>query len=353
MTQRSIGWIFLLATAWLSGSVGCASSDGPDALDGLSVRLDDFEATRVRSREIHLATLRARRDAVVLEREQGTADWADDDRRWIANVPMLAEFGDDDQQQTRADRRSTSNGRRASARNPLPGFWETVGRDLRDLPGVFWEDNKTVFTSKSNLVILGLTYGASLAMQETGPDDSVEDSFREHSSFKGDFRAAFGIAGNPGTHFGLAGLWYLVGQQTQDEKTYTVATKLFRTLTVTGVATLLGQAVTWDKSPNGEWGAFPSGHASSSFAFASVMHREYGLQVGAPLYILSTLVAWGRLEDGEHYLSDVVMGSVMGLVIGHTIAGDGEPISLFGGEIKPFVDPASRSTGLAWVKHFR
>jgi len=40
-------------------------------------------------------------------------------------------------------------------------------------------------------------------------------------------------------------------------------------------------------------------------------------------------------------------------MVGHTIAGDGEPITLFGGQIRPYADPASGSTGIAWVKPIR
>ncbi len=242
---------------------------------------------------------------------------------------------------------------RGTSRMPLPGFWETVDRDFRDWPSVFWQDTKDVFTNRQNLVVLGLTYGASLSLQKTGPDDTTEDSLRSHSGFSHEFRDVLAAAGNPGTHFGLAGLWYLVGQQRQDEKTYTVGTKLFRALAVTGTATLLGQAASWDEGPNGESGTFPSGHTASSFAFASVMHHEYGPVAGVPLYVLSGLVGYSRLEDHEHYLSDVVMGGVLGLVVGHTIANDGEPPKLFGGEIMPYADPYSGSTGIAWVKRFK
>ena len=236
---------------------------------------------------------------------------------------------------------------------PLPGFWETLKRDVREMPGELWADTKAVYTSPTSLAILGLTYGGSLALQQTGPDDTVEDSFRGgHRTFKDDWRDAFGAAGNPGTHFALAGLWYLIGQQSQDEKTYEVGKTLFSALIVNGLSTLAGQAATWDDGPNGEWGAFPSGHTSSSFTFASVMHEAYGPWVGAPLYALSVLVAYERLESNEHYLSDVVMGGVMGLVIGHTVAGEHE-FELFGGEVVPYVDPYSQTSGLAWVKHFK
>lgn len=240
----------------------------------------------------------------------------------------------------------------APGHQPLPGFWQTVSRDLAGWPAVFWEDTKAVYTHPQNLLILGGAYGASLAIQETGPDDTVEASFRDrhHRTFKPDVLDGIGVLGNPGTHFGLAGLWYLAGQQAQDERTYTVGTKLFRALAVTGVSTLVGKGATWDRVPNGEFGSFPSGHTSSTFAFASVIHHEYGPLAGVPLYGLGALVAYGRLEENEHYLSDVVMGGVLGLVVGHTIANDNQPPELFGGRIVPYADPHTASTGLAWIK---
>jgi hypothetical protein len=82
------------------------------------------------------------------------------------------------------------------------------------------------------------------------------------------------------------------------------------------------------------------------------MHRAYGPWVGAPLYGLGALVAYERLESDEHYLSDVLMGGVMGLVIGHTVAGE-HGFELFGGEVVPYADPATGSSGVAWVTHFK
>jgi membrane-associated phospholipid phosphatase len=237
---------------------------------------------------------------------------------------------------------------------PLPGFWETVKRDVRAMPHDLWADTKAVYGSGPNLLILGLTYGGALALQESGPDDTVENSFSRngHRTFGDDWRDGFAAVGNPGTHFALAGLWYLAGQQTRDEKTYNVGKTLFSALIVNGLSTVAGQAASWDRGPNGEWGTFPSGHTSSSFTFASVMHQAYGHWVGIPLYALSGLVAYERLESGEHYLSDVVMGGVMGLVIGHTVAGEHE-FELFGGEVVPYVDPQTNSSGVAWVRHFK
>jgi membrane-associated phospholipid phosphatase len=234
-------------------------------------------------------------------------------------------------------------------RRPLPGFWETVSRDFETLPSDLWDDTKAVYGNAPNLIILGLTYGGSLAIQSTGPDDTIEDSLRDKSIFKEDFADAFGALGNPALHFGAAGVWYLLGQQRQDDKTYEVGRTLFSALIVNGLSTVAGKLASWDNSPNGEYFAFPSGHTSSTFTVASVMHQAYGPLAGVPLYGLGVLVAVERLDDGEHYFSDVVMGGVMGLVIGHSIAGEHE-LELFGGRIVPYADPYQGATGIAW--HF-
>ena len=324
------------------GVAGCAWNGGRGALDAFGVRLDNYD--RHRPPQHFTVNRLASPGHRLLRASPSEAGWTDDGL-------TLTDLGDQVTSLVGHDQDESFD--LTGSPKPLPDFWETVKRDLSDLPGVFWKDTKSVYTNESNLLLLGLTYGASLAIQETGPDETVEDSLRENRRIKGDFRDAAGILGNPGLHFGLAGLWYLVGQQKQDQKTYEVSTKLFRALLLTGASTLLGQAATWDDAPNGQWGTFPSGHTSSSFAFASVMHHEYGPLVGVPLYALSGFVAYARLEDRTHYLSDVIMGGVLGLVVGHTIAADGEPIELFGGRIVPYADQRSQSSGLAWVKQFK
>lgn len=243
--------------------------------------------------------------------------------------------------------------RRYLRRPPLASFWDTVERDIQHLPRDLWRDTKRVYTNPLNLVVLGTAYGGSLAMQQTGVDKSVEDHFdRGHRHFGGEWRDLFGAAGNPGTHFGLAGLWYLIGQQAGDDKTYEVGKTLFSALAINGVTVMLGQTATWDRGPNGEVGTFPSGHTSSSFVFASVMHEAYGHLVGVPLYGLATLVAAERIDSGEHYLSDVVMGGVLGLVVGHSVASGREP-EFFGFKLTPYVSPQSGASGVAFIKTFK
>ena len=163
-----------------------------------------------------------------------------------------------------------------------------------------------------------------------------------------DWRDAFGAIGNPGTHFALAGVWYLLGQQTCNDKTYEVGKTLFSALTINGLTVMIGQTASWDKSPNGEWGTFPSGHTSSSFVVASVMHEAYGHLVGIPLYGLATLAGIERLDDREHYFSDVVMGAVLGTVVGHSVASGRDP-EFFGWKLLPYASPEG-GAGVAFMK---
>jgi membrane-associated phospholipid phosphatase len=251
----------------------------------------------------------------------------------------------------RAESFSDSQHDRPARPGPLPGFWETLKRDLKAMPSDVWEDTKTVYKSPTNLLILGSAYGASLTLQATHVDDTVEDSLRNKDIFGDDFNIALSVAGNPATHFGVAGLWYLIGQQNQDDKTYEVGKTLFSALIINGLSTTFGKMATFDKAPNGERFAFPSGHTSSTFTVASVLHEAYGPWVGVPLYGLGVLVAVERLDDGEHYLSDVIMGGVMGLVIGHSVA-SGHEFELFGGHVVPYADPSTGATGIAWRKRF-
>jgi membrane-associated phospholipid phosphatase len=64
--------------------------------------------------------------------------------------------------------------------------------------------------------------------------------------------------------------------------------------------------------------SFPSGHTSSSFAWASVAAHYYGKAVGIPAYIVAALIAVSRVEGGSHFPSDVVFGATVGLISGFT-----------------------------------
>lgn len=73
--------------------------------------------------------------------------------------------------------------------------------------------------------------------------------------------------------------------------------------------------------PTGECCAFPSGHATSAFAVASVLERHFGYRAWWPSLAAASYVAASRLVDNRHFLSDVVFGAALGESVGWTVVG--------------------------------
>ena len=76
--------------------------------------------------------------------------------------------------------------------------------------------------------------------------------------------------------------------------------------------------------PEGEWGgiyrntdphSFPSGHAARAFLIAVLGSALGPPWLGVILWIWAPLVALARVAMGVHYLSDVVAGSLLGIVV--------------------------------------
>jgi membrane-associated phospholipid phosphatase len=65
--------------------------------------------------------------------------------------------------------------------------------------------------------------------------------------------------------------------------------------------------------------SFPSGHAASGFATATVLQRYYGWKVGAPAYALGTYIALARMSWNRHHATDVVMGAGFGIAAARTV----------------------------------
>src|SRR5207249_8409885 len=64
---------------------------------------------------------------------------------------------------------------------------------------------------------------------------------------------------------------------------------------------------------------FPSGHASITFASATVIERHLGWKYSVLGYVIASYVAASRLHDNRHYLSDVIFGAAVGSIAGRTV----------------------------------
>lgn len=77
-----------------------------------------------------------------------------------------------------------------------------------------------------------------------------------------------------------------------------------------------------DGSQSGTY-SFPSGHATLTFAAATVLQQHLGYKAGIPTYLVASYVAMSRLHDNRHYASDVVFGAALGVVIGRSVTWHG------------------------------
>jgi len=69
--------------------------------------------------------------------------------------------------------------------------------------------------------------------------------------------------------------------------------------------------------------SFPSGHAATTFAAATVLQQHLGYKAGVPTYLIASYVAASRLHDNRHFASDVVFGAATGIVIGRSVTWHG------------------------------
>lgn len=78
------------------------------------------------------------------------------------------------------------------------------------------------------------------------------------------------------------------------------------------------------KRPEGEWGAiyrntdphsFPSGHAARAFLIAILATLLGPVWLAALLWIWAPLVSLARVAMGVHYISDVIAGAIVGVLV--------------------------------------
>ena len=79
-----------------------------------------------------------------------------------------------------------------------------------------------------------------------------------------------------------------------------------------------------EESRAGFWSggdSFPSGHAATSFAVATIFAYEYRDHIAVPVtaYAVATLVSLSRVSARRHWVSDIFVGSSSGFLIGRYV----------------------------------
>lgn len=204
----------------------------------------------------------------------------------------------------------------AQSAPPAPSADESDAASDPSIGGLFvelWHDLPRM-ASRSNLVILGSSAAASLAIQS----HEAEWVVRAHQSEElGDIFSSY-----PGSGWiqitGAVGT-YVVGRATGNAKATSVGTDLVQAQLLDGVLVTGVKYASQRKRPDGGHHSFPSGHTSSIFASAAVLSRHFGWRVGVPAYSLASYVGVARVQEQHHYVSDVVFGAALGIVSGRTV----------------------------------
>jgi undecaprenyl-diphosphatase len=165
----------------------------------------------------------------------------------------------------------------------------------------------------------------------------IQGALKNFLQFDHDFSRRLRIAERPGrlrimaaflAHSGDSWFWllalgivWLVG----NEYWKTRALILGGSILVTAVLVMGIKFSVRRARPSGEWGAiyrstdphsFPSGHSTRAFLLAVLALGLGPAWLGALLIIWAPLVTLARVAMGVHYLSDVIAGGGLGIVLG-------------------------------------
>jgi len=189
----------------------------------------------------------------------------------------------------------------------------------RVLPN-FWNDLRR-FPSMDTAIVLSLGGIVSAAAYQN------DDYYVTHAAAGGtdDVFAAGGNLGNGAIQLGIAVGTYAVGRFSDRPAAAHVGADLIRAQILSGVLTHTLKLATRRTRPTGEHESgtdtfsFPSGHAASIWTTSTVLWRHLGWKVGAPASLVAAFASVSRLQQNQHYLSDVLFGAALGVASGRTV----------------------------------
>jgi membrane-associated phospholipid phosphatase len=234
-----------------------------------------------------------------------------------------------------------------------PNWTVLVRSDLTGFPNRLIDDSRTTFINGGNAAVLLGAGAASVVMHNEDVDRHIADHFERHDTFNHFGNEAIYNIGSPFAHLPAAGLWYGLSVAGGDDLNRERSLTMLSALAITDTATFALKGLVNNERPNGRHLSWPSGHTSSSFTVASVLHEYYGWQVGVPAYGVAGLVAWRMMDAGDHWASDVLFGAALGCVVGHTVAAQHNPLAQAGFELSPYLgDALNPGFGVSLIRRF-
>jgi membrane-associated phospholipid phosphatase len=191
----------------------------------------------------------------------------------------------------------------ANPRRPLWQLAADVGNDFKDLPSLDTAE--------------WLAGGGALSLLVHPYDDNVNNHLAGKTWVHTMFQPGK-IIGYGWTQFGAAGATMMWGRHFKEPKVVHIGTDLVRAQILTQLITYgIKESVRRQRPDKSSGFSFPSGHASVTFASATVLQRHFGWHA-LPAYLVASYVAASRLHENRHFISDVVFGAAVGAVCGRT-----------------------------------
>lgn len=128
------------------------------------------------------------------------------------------------------------------------------------------------------------------------------------------------VVGNFAFQLGASAATFGMGKLSHNDKTVAVGRDLVRAqLLSQGTVQVVKFTVRRERPDGSNKQSFPSGHAASTFATASILHSYFGWKVGVPAYVLGSYVGLARMSWNRHHATDVVMGAGFGIASAKTV----------------------------------
>jgi membrane-associated phospholipid phosphatase len=216
---------------------------------------------------------------------------------------------------------------------PPPASSEPAERDpfIRLIPNLVTDLGRLVST-RDNAITWGIGGAAALALRPF--DHDVSDDLLEPSS--GGVMHAATVFGGGYIQAGGAVAAYAIGRLTHHKPTAHIGADLVRAHALTGLLTHGVKRIVRRDRPQASDSSsstfsFPSAHASATWTNAAVLWRHLGWKVGVPAAAVATLVSASRVEQRQHFMSDVAFGAAIGIASARTVTmghGSGHQVTI-------------------------
>ncbi len=177
---------------------------------------------------------------------------------------------------------------------------------------------------KSTWVILAI--GGAAAGLAHPFDDDIADELPQHDNLRKMFKPGkylgytwVQMGGAVGTY--VVGRYFYHPDEGRTNRVSHLGFDLLRANLLTSALTFGVKYAARRDRPDGTCCAFPSGHASVTFATASVLERHFGYRSAWPTFLIAGYVAASRLVEQKHFASDVLFGAALGMASGWTVVG--------------------------------